>query len=153
MDPSGEGPLSLETSATSQTGPSVIAGPNQTLNYPFPATLAGSVTEGLIPPGHSLSSTWSKVSGPGNVTFANISSPATTANFSTPGAYVLQLTGSDGIVTNTSQLTITVNPDPGPTVTPAQTKPSPSPPPRPSTDRSPNRRWLPACRFPRVGRK
>ncbi len=37
---------------------------------------------------------WVKVSGPGVVAFANATSPVTTATFSTPGEYVLKLTGS-----------------------------------------------------------
>ncbi len=39
---------------------------------------------------------WSKVSGPGSVAFTKASSPVTTAAFSAPGDYVLQLTGSGG---------------------------------------------------------
>ena len=37
---------------------------------------------------------WTKASGPGNVVFANASSPVTTATFSAPGDYILTLTGS-----------------------------------------------------------
>ena len=37
---------------------------------------------------------WSKVSGPGEVTFIDRAAPATTARFSAPGDYVLSLTGS-----------------------------------------------------------
>jgi len=95
-------------------GPTVSAGSNQSVNYPFPVTLGGSVTESN-PPG-ALSSTWSQKSGPGTATFANSASPSTTATFSAPGSYVLQLAGSDGSITNTASLTITVNPDPGPVV-------------------------------------
>lgn len=39
---------------------------------------------------------WSKVSGPGTVTFAKASSPVTTAAFSAPGDYMLSLKGSGG---------------------------------------------------------
>jgi DUF1680 family protein len=37
---------------------------------------------------------WSKISGPGSVTFASATSPITTAEFSAPGDYVLALLGS-----------------------------------------------------------
>lgn len=37
---------------------------------------------------------WSKASGPGEVTFAEVGAPVTTARFSAPGDYVLALTGS-----------------------------------------------------------
>jgi len=39
---------------------------------------------------------WSKVSGPGKVTFAKATAPVTTAKFSAPGDYVLALMGSGG---------------------------------------------------------
>ncbi len=39
---------------------------------------------------------WSKVSGPGRVSFAQASSPVTTATFSAPGDYVLKLSAHDG---------------------------------------------------------
>ncbi len=37
---------------------------------------------------------WTKTSGPGSVSFANVASPVTTATFSTPGDYVLTLVAS-----------------------------------------------------------
>ena len=37
---------------------------------------------------------WTKLSGPGDVKFANVKSPVTTASFSLPGEYVLRLVGS-----------------------------------------------------------
>ena len=43
-------------------------------------------------PGNTAS--WVKVSGPGTVAFANAASPVTTATFSSPGDYVLELRGS-----------------------------------------------------------
>ncbi len=97
-------------------GPTVSAGSAQSVNYPNGVPLAGSVTETPLPQGTTLSSTWTQFSGPGSTTFANVSSTTSTATFSQPGTYVLQLSGTDGITTNTSKVTITVNPDPGPTV-------------------------------------
>ena len=97
-------------------GPTVSAGSNKSVNFPLAVSLSGSVTESTLPPGGTLTSTWSKVSGTGSVTFADASSAATTATFSSVGTYVLKLSASDGTVTNSSQVTITVSPDPGPTV-------------------------------------
>ena len=58
--------------------------------------------------------TWSKISGPGTVTFANANSAATTATFSAAGTYVLQLAGSDGTTTINSTTTVTVAASNGP---------------------------------------
>jgi len=52
-------------------------------------------------------------SGPGAVTFGNPSQLATTASFSVPGTYVLQLSATDPNASGTAQLTITVAPQPG----------------------------------------
>ncbi len=93
--------------------PAVSAGPDQTIDLPAPAQLAGTATDDGKPssPG-TLTITWSKVSGPGSVTFANPSAARTDAYFSTPGVYVLRLTASDGWATVSDECTITVNPDP-----------------------------------------
>src|SRR5439155_12887299 len=61
-------------------------------------------------PNGTLTTTWSKFSGTGTVTFANASALTTTATFSTSGTYVLRLTANDGALSSTSDVTITVNP-------------------------------------------
>jgi len=98
--------LSGEASAPNQP-PTASAGPDQTVTLPAAATLAGNATDdGLpIPPG-LLTFTWSKVSGPGNVTFANASALSTAASFSTAGTYVLRLTVSDGSLSTSDDLTV-----------------------------------------------
>jgi hypothetical protein len=75
--------------------------------------LNGSVTDDGLPFG-ILTSTWSKLSGPGTVDFANAASPITTATFSTAGTYVLRLSASDGALSAFDDLTVIVNPDPNP---------------------------------------
>jgi hypothetical protein len=64
--------------------------------------------DGKPNPPATVTTTWSKVSGPGTVTFANPSAKVTTATFSTAGTYVLQLTGSDGALSasDTAQVTV-----------------------------------------------
>ena len=52
---------------------------------------------------------WSKVSGPGTVTFANATNADTTATFSTAGNYVLQCQASAGTSTNVDQVNVAVN--------------------------------------------
>ncbi len=90
--------------------PVVNAGTPQTVTLPNTATLAGTVTDDGVPatPGR-VTSTWSKVSGPGTVTFANASAMSTTATFSQAGAYVLRLTATDSALSRSSDLNITVN--------------------------------------------
>ncbi|MEA3509890.1 MAG: S8 family serine peptidase, partial [Actinomycetota bacterium] len=93
--------------------PVVSAGSNQTITLPGSAALNGTVTDDGLPTG-SLASTWTKVSGPGAVTFNNTHAVDTTAAFSTNGVYVLRLTADDGALTDSADVTITVNPQPPP---------------------------------------
>lgn len=58
--------------------------------------------------GEPLTVAWSLVSGPGAVVFADLTSPGTTAAFSTAGVYVLRLIVADGLSTNSDEVTITV---------------------------------------------
>src|SRR5262249_49429501 len=55
-----------------------------------------------------------QLSGPGTVTFGDVSATNTTATFSTNGVYVLQLSANDGAATSSATVTITV--DQGPAV-------------------------------------
>ena len=70
----------------------------------------GSVSDdGLqILPG-AVTLTWSKTSGPGNVSFGNPNSASTTASFSSEGPYVLRLTGSDGPRSSFSEISVDVH--------------------------------------------
>jgi PKD repeat protein len=90
--------------------PVVNAGTDLTLTMPHTAALNGNATDDGLPTGNSLSFQWSKVSGPGNVTFANAAQMATTASFSTTGVYVLRLTASDGVLSATDDVQISVHP-------------------------------------------
>ena len=89
----------------------VTAGSNQTITLPAAANLNGTVTDdGLPNPPGAVTVTWSKVSGPGTVTFANPAAKVTTATFSTAGTYVLKLTASDSALTASANTTVIVNP-------------------------------------------
>ena len=92
--------------------PIVNAGADQTITLPSNASLSGSVTDDGKPVGATVTSTWSKVSGPGTVTFANASSPTTTATFSVEGTYVLRLLADDSEHISSDNITIVVNPIP-----------------------------------------
>jgi sugar lactone lactonase YvrE len=89
--------------------PSVNAGPDRAIVLPNPATLDGTVADDGLPSPPSLTTTWSRTSGPGTVTFGNPSAVDTTASFSTAGTYVLRLTASDGALSSFDELTVTVN--------------------------------------------
>ncbi len=69
--------------------PVVSAGTAQTITLPAGASLSGSVSDDGLPVSSTLSIQWSKVSGPGDVTFDNPKSPTTAAAFSVSGVYVL----------------------------------------------------------------
>src|SRR5207244_1190337 len=89
--------------------PVVNAGTNQTISLPVSANLSGTASDDGLP-NNSLTTTCSKFSGAGSVTFGNVNALSTTATFSTSGTYVLRLTASDSALSSTSDVTITVNP-------------------------------------------
>jgi hypothetical protein len=90
--------------------PMVNAGTDQTITLPDSANLSGTATDdGLPNPPGTLTTTWSKVSGPGTVTFGDANALNTTASFSAAGVYVLRLTASDTLLSSTDDVMITVN--------------------------------------------
>jgi RHS repeat-associated protein len=91
--------------------PVVNAGADQTIDFPAPASLHGSASDDGLP-SYTLNTTWSKVSGPGDVTFADPSLLSTNANFSAPGGYVLRLTATDLSLTSSDDVQILVKPAP-----------------------------------------
>lgn len=70
--------------------------------------LGGTVTD---PDGGTPMTVWSKVSGPGTVTFGDASAVDTTATFSEAGTYLLRLTANDGSFTTLDEVIITVTRD------------------------------------------
>ena len=103
--------VSVAVDGTPNLAPTVEAGANQTVTLPANITsLSGTVTDDGPP--SSVTTTWSKVSGAGTVTFANAASLATTATFSMQGTYVLQLSASDGLLSGSDTVTVTVSADP-----------------------------------------
>jgi hypothetical protein len=98
--------------------PVVNAGTNQIITWPASQViLQGTAKDDGLPVGSSLTTSWSKASGPGTVTFANASSINTTATFGTNGVYILKLAASDGVSTNSSNVTVIVNQVPSVSVT------------------------------------
>ncbi len=70
--------------------------------------LSGTATDDGRPTGSTLTSTWSVLSGPGIVSFADGHAVSTTARLVEPGTYVLRLTATDGTLTTTDDVTITI---------------------------------------------
>jgi hypothetical protein len=89
--------------------PGVNAGPDQTIKLRSSANLVGTVSDdGLPNPPRALTTTWSKVSGPGTVTFGNVNAVDTTASFSAAGSYLLRLTASDSALQASDDISIRV---------------------------------------------
>ncbi|QOY86405.1 RHS repeat-associated core domain-containing protein [Paludibaculum fermentans] len=90
--------------------PVVTAGEDQTATWPNTIQLTGTATDDGLPTGGTMTVTWSKVSGPGTVTFVTPNRPVTTAGFSEPGTYQLKLSATDGALTSEATVNILVNP-------------------------------------------
>ena len=95
------------SSSAPNRAPAVYAGANQTINLPASASLYGAVSDDGLPTGGTLSISWTQVSGPGSVTFANPGSAVTTASFSAAGTYDLRLTANDSQLSASSDVTVT----------------------------------------------
>jgi len=97
--------------------PLVFAGPDQSIALPMTCTFLGLASDdGLPSPPALLAIAWSKLSGPGTVTFSNSNAPVTTATFSASGIYQLRITGNDGAIVRTDDVTITVTNPPPPQI-------------------------------------
>jgi len=103
------GLLSKVPTRPSNGAPSVNAGSDATATLTSTIGLSPTVSDDGLPSGIYLKSTWSKVSGPGTVTFGNANVAATTAAFSAAGTYVLRLTVSDGDLSASDDVSVTVS--------------------------------------------
>jgi len=93
--------------------PIVSAGGNQLIFLPAAASLTGTVADDSKPnPPGMVTTFWSQINGPGSVVFANSNAPVTTASFSAPGAYSLQLAANDGQVSTVANVTVTATTPP-----------------------------------------
>ena len=92
------------------------------LTLTYVGSYAPGVSPGVAPPAmvgvasplagvvsNASSSAWSKISGPGTVTFGNAAQPATTATFSAVGNYVLRLSGSNALAQTSADLAVNVS--------------------------------------------
>ena len=101
--------VSVQVTATPvNLAPVVNAGSDRSIVLPSPASLSGSVSDDGLPGGAPTTS-WSKVSGPGTVAFAQPAAVTTTATFSAAGTYVLMLAANDGALAGSDTLVVTVS--------------------------------------------
>lgn len=105
----------LSTGGTVNRPPKVEAGPALEITLAQTATLDGTVSDDSRPtPPGAVTTTWSKLTGPGTVTFVNAAATDTTATFSATGVYQLQLSASDGEYTVTDFTSVRVEDNPKP---------------------------------------
>lgn len=90
--------------------PVVSAGPDLRVTVGDLVSLAGSVTDDGLPSTNSLTVQWSLVSGNGLLELTSSTDPVTLARFKELGTYVLRLTASDSLATNSADVTVTVLP-------------------------------------------
>jgi hypothetical protein len=87
----------LSTMPPANIAPVVVPGANQTVIWPAIVNLNGAeADDGKPNPPGAVITTWSQVSGSGTVAFGNVNALSTTASFSAPGIYTLQLAANDG---------------------------------------------------------
>lgn len=105
----------LDTTGTANRPPVVNAGPGDDIIVTQGAILDGTVTDdGRPTPPGAVTTTWTKLEGPGTVQFVNHLATDTTATFSTTGLYRLQLEARDGEHTVRASTTVKVNDRPDP---------------------------------------
>lgn len=112
----GSSDLGLDVQLTgafsgSNASPTSDAGPDATVKLPATAALRGKFTDDGLPvvPGVPVFQ-WTKQTGPGNVTFGNPASPASTASFAAAGDYVLKFAVNDGQLSASDTVTVHVQP-------------------------------------------
>jgi hypothetical protein len=92
--------------------PTINAGIDKVITAPAMsvAMTATATDDGLPSPPAAITYAWSKVSGPGTVSFSDATVLNPTATFSTTGAYTLRLTVSDSALSSMDDVNVTVNP-------------------------------------------
>lgn len=106
--------LSMATSAvlaSPNRAPIVDAGRDLTVEAFVSLPLDGTVMDDDVPVTlDRVTSTWSKVSGAGNVSFEDAGSVDTSVSFDAPGTYVLGLTANDTELSGSATVMVTVTP-------------------------------------------
>ncbi len=104
----GVAEASSDVTVTVDRPPIVDAGSDQVVTN-LTVSLTGTAADDGLPEGVVATALWTKVDGPGAVTFGNPSSPTTTATFSLPGLYLLRLASSDSLATTFDEVIISID--------------------------------------------
>jgi regulation of enolase protein 1 (concanavalin A-like superfamily) len=91
-------------SETDNYAPLVSTGPAPAAITQVAASLTGNIS---VEAGPEPTAVWSRISGPGNATFAAATAPATTVTFDQPGTHVLRLTATTATAQTSADLTVT----------------------------------------------
>jgi hypothetical protein len=102
----------LDSGKSPKFPPTVVAGVDRIVVHGGKTYLDGAVKTLGGRADDSVKITWSKESGPGEVTFADAAAAQTTATFSELGEYVLKLTALDSDLSDASTLTVKVDAPP-----------------------------------------
>lgn len=106
---------------TADTPPAIVSTNKRPMVHAGPSFVVASgsaklngygADDGL--PSNTLTFSWSKLDGPGTVTFTAPTSPITSASVDINGRYVLQLSATDGALTSTSEVVIVFGSDVAP---------------------------------------
>lgn len=89
-------------SVVASAGPDSVAAVNADIR--LQGSISGAATSS------SVSARWTKIDGPGNVTFSNPTDPNSTARFSSIGEYTLQFAVNDGTTQSSSNVRVSVVP-------------------------------------------
>ena len=104
---------SISSNSGTNAPPVCDAGPDRSVFLAGPSVnvvLSGDVTDDGLPDEFSLVRSWSKVSGPGEVTFSDPAASATVASFTATGSYVLRLSATDSDLAAADEVSIQVLP-------------------------------------------
>lgn len=91
--------------------PTADAGPDQSIylaGISASVVLAGTVTDDGLPDEFSLTRAWSKVYGPGEVSFSNPAASTTVATFTQAGSYILRLSATDTDLSASDQVHVEI---------------------------------------------
>jgi hypothetical protein len=83
-----------------------------TITLPGTVDLTAEAVDSDDVPGQGVVTTWSKVSGAGEVTFTPLGASLTRASFQKAGVYTLRVDATDTISTTSANVSVVVNPDP-----------------------------------------
>jgi PA14 domain/Domain of unknown function (DUF5060)/Protein of unknown function (DUF4038) len=88
--------LTTSGSGTPTNQPPIVSAGGDASTPDLHYDLQGRVEDSTVPAGGALTSSWSMVSGPGTISFADAAAATTRATFSAGGTYVLELRATDG---------------------------------------------------------